>query len=211
LVKLINVQEDGEQSRRPLPRPIGKGERGGQDERDVDLLRQEITEAESQLLTGKSQQPEGGKILHVQKGDYERITANLSKITDQLLGAKSLSGDQSLKGNSYRLERIYFDFDKSALLPKSKEQLDALTDFMKRFANIHILVIGYTDNVGNDGGNEKLSMDRAQSVADYLINKGIESSRLEFQGLGSRFPIADNSTDDGRKLNRRVEFTIVKE
>jgi type IX secretion system PorP/SprF family membrane protein len=214
LTRLINVQEQSEERKHPLPRPVGKGEQmQAQKTANEQLQEQDISASKPQTMTGKYQKPEAvqGQVLHVKPGDYKKIADNMAKETDEVLATKSLTPEQSLKGNSYRLERIYFDYNKYTLQPKSRKQLDDLTAFMKRFPNIHILIIGYTDNTGNDQGNEKLSMDRSQSVADYLINKGIESSRLEFQGLGSRYPIADNSNEDGRHLNRRVEFTIVKE
>ena len=215
LVKLINVQEQSEERHgRPLPRPVGRTERAQAEKDDNSAVqREEVNPEKPQTMTGKSQKPVAsqGQVLHLQPGDYNKIVEKMNKETDEVLHSKSLSSEQSLKGNSYRLERIFFDYNKSSLLPKSRKQLDDLTAFLKRFPGTHILIIGYTDNTGNDQSNGKLSMDRAQSVADYLINKGIESSRLEFQGLGSSFPIADNSNEDGRHLNRRVEFTIVKE
>ena len=82
---------------------------------------------------------------------------------------------------------------------------------MARFAGIHILIIGYTDNTGSDITNDELGMARANAVAEYLIAHGIESTRLEFQGLGSSNPVGENTSEDGRRLNRRVEFTIEKE
>ncbi len=208
LAKLINVQEQSEERKRPLPRPIGKGERM---QAQKEAEEEQISAEKPQTLTGKSQKPKNAQVLHVQPGEYNKIVDKMSKETDDVLATKSFGNGQSVKGNSYRLERIYFDYNKFSLLPKSRKQLDELTAFMKRFPSVHILIIGYTDIIGNDASNEKLSMGRAQSVADYLISHGIESARLEFQGLGSSFPIADNGNDDGRKLNRRVEFTIVKE
>ncbi|RZL13426.1 MAG: OmpA family protein, partial [Pedobacter sp.] len=68
---------------------------------------------------------------------------------------------------------------------------------------------GHTDNVGNDQLNQTLSQNRAKAVYNYLVNGKVERSRLIFKGYGKTQPIADNTTDEGRQLNRRTEFKIV--
>jgi outer membrane protein OmpA-like peptidoglycan-associated protein len=68
---------------------------------------------------------------------------------------------------------------------------------------------GHTDNVGNDADNQKLSENRAKSVVDYLINKGVARENLSYQGYGESTPISDNSTEIGRAKNRRTEFKIL--
>ena len=142
---------------------------------------------------------------------YKKLADSLSKKVDELFALKSLSGENTLKGNSYRLDKIFFDYKKADLLPESKEQLNKLVDFLKKFPNIHIMVTGYTDVVGGDHFNIPLSYNRSKSVAEYLIENGIKGDRIEFEGLGSSDPVADNNTEAGRKLNRRVEFAITKE
>lgn len=72
-------------------------------------------------------------------------------------------------------------------------------------------ISGHTDNKGNDKVNNKLSKDRAQVVADALIKKGISANRLKSIGYGSKMPVAENTTDEGRQLNRRTEFKITGE
>ena len=72
-------------------------------------------------------------------------------------------------------------------------------------------ISGHTDNTGSEPFNEKLSLNRAQSVKDFLVTKGVTQDRIATTGHGSQKPIADNDTTSGRALNRRVEFTIVKE
>ena len=139
---------------------------------------------------------------------YKKIIDSLSQQIDQLLSLKSLSSEKNLKGNQYRLDKIYFDYNKYTLLPVSEGQLNDLVEFMKRFPKIHIKVFGYTDNIGTNDFNEQLSIARANAVVDYLITHGISEHRLLFQGMGSVNPVAGNETEEGRKLNRRVEFSI---
>ena len=73
-----------------------------------------------------------------------------------------------------------------------------------------IEISGHTDKTGSEVINAKLSTDRARAVVEYLIQKGIDKSRLTYQGLGSTMPIADNATPEGRAKNRRVEFKILE-
>jgi len=76
--------------------------------------------------------------------------------------------------------------------------------------NIKIEISGHTDNIGSAAYNQKLSESRAKAVVDYLIEHGIDRSRLSYMGYGFEKPIAPNDTEEGRQLNRRVEFKIVE-
>lgn len=87
--------------------------------------------------------------------------------------------------------------------------LDAVADVLKEYNKTTIAVSGFTDNVGRDDYNIKLSQDRASSVAQYLISRGVAGERLSATGYGKAQPIADNSTESGRSQNRRVEIKIL--
>lgn len=86
--------------------------------------------------------------------------------------------------------------------------LDSVVLVVKEFNKTTIVVSGYTDSVGSNAYNQKLSEDRAQSVADFLVNKQVNPARIELVGLGEDNPIASNQTSKGRSLNRRVEITL---
>ena len=86
--------------------------------------------------------------------------------------------------------------------------LDAVADVLKEYKNTTISVSGHTDNVGADAYNMKLSQDRANSVASYLVNRGVASGRVSAAGYGKSSPIASNSSEAGRSQNRRVEVRI---
>jgi len=118
---------------------------------------------------------------------------------------------ESLKktGKSIKIENIFFDFDKYELKESSFEALNLLFKFMTVNPEIKVEINAYTDDVGSESYNLHLSERRANSVVSYLVQKGIESVRLVPQGFGEAFPVADNTTDEGRALNRRVEFKIV--
>ncbi len=112
-------------------------------------------------------------------------------------------------GTTMVLEDIFFDFDKSVLLPQSYVALLKLTKLLKDKPTMRIELSGHTDNKGKDSYNAKLSQSRAKAVYEYLINQGIDKKRLRYIGYGSKRPVADNRTDEGRAKNRRVEFTII--
>lgn len=111
-------------------------------------------------------------------------------------------------GDRIRLENIFFEFDKADLLPKSKKELNKLVDILKDYPHLKIEIGGHTDNVGGNEYNQKLSHDRAKSVVDYLVSKDVDPSRLSYKGYGSQRPLTSNSSEEGRALNRRVEFLI---
>ncbi len=112
------------------------------------------------------------------------------------------------KASTYTLNEIYFNANDDQLLPASKTQLDQLTNYMQQNPSAEIMVKGYTDNTGEPEYNYRLSLLRAKAVVNYLTGKGINASRLDARGYGMQDPVGDNNTEDGRKMNRRVEFTV---
>lgn len=111
-------------------------------------------------------------------------------------------------GSKIALRNIFFDIGKSTLRPESNAELDRLVKLMNDVSSLKIEISGHTDNTGSASLNQKLSQARAQAVVDYLIGKGISSSRMTAKGYGSTQPIASNGTADGRQQNRRTEFEI---
>lgn len=111
-------------------------------------------------------------------------------------------------GRKLIIENMLFGTGKSKL-PKAVKELDVLTEFMTNRENVVIMIEGHTDNVGSYAVNDRLSLKRAESVKDYLVDKGISPLRIKTKGYGERRPIASNNTDWGRKLNRRTEVIII--
>lgn len=111
---------------------------------------------------------------------------------------------------TYTLHNVFFDTGKATLRAESNKELDELFDFLSHQKNIVIEVGGYTDNVGTDADNLKLSQARAESVRNYLVKKGIGGDRIQAKGYGSADPVASNDTPDGKQQNRRTEIHILK-
>ncbi len=103
---------------------------------------------------------------------------------------------------------ILFGFDSAVLQPKAKENIYKLADILKKYPDSNILIAGHTDSDGSEQYNQSLSERRAKAVSDYTLMQGVSSSRLSIVGLGETEPIATNSTDSGKQLNRRVEIAI---
>jgi outer membrane protein OmpA-like peptidoglycan-associated protein len=101
-----------------------------------------------------------------------------------------------------------FDFNKWTIKPEGKVKLDEAVALMNKYPDMHVDVNGYTDWIGSDAYNMKLSQRRAESVVEYLTSKGIAASRLTAKGFGKSNPVADNKTAEGRAKNRRVELIV---
>jgi OOP family OmpA-OmpF porin len=116
---------------------------------------------------------------------------------------------EPLQGNFIFLN-LNFDFNKSEIKKEFHNDIERIMVLMNHNKNIKIEIKGHTDDVGDDNSNIILSQKRADAVRDELIKLGIDASRLTAKGFGESFPVSDNATKEGRYLNRRTEFFIVK-
>jgi outer membrane protein OmpA-like peptidoglycan-associated protein len=136
------------------------------------------------------------------------------KVTVPSEASELVSYDISLEkmaiGEAIKLENILFEKASAILLSESYPELDKLYKFLVGSPNVIIEIAGHTSSEGDDKYNLKLSQERAFAISNYLINKGISKSRIEAVGYGETKPLATNDTEEGRKLNRRVEFKILK-
>lgn len=108
------------------------------------------------------------------------------------------------------VEGIYFDSGRSSIRRASRPTLNEVADVMKKYPSVKVSVTGHTDSKGDHDSNVSLSQARADAVRDYLVDKGIEESRITTDGRGPDEPIADNKTKKGRSKNRRIEFKILQ-
>jgi len=112
-------------------------------------------------------------------------------------------------GATVVLENIFFETGKATLKPESFLQLEQVLKFMNSNPGVRMEISGHTDNTGSLKLNTRLSQSRAEAVVEYLVEHGIDASRLDAMGYAFSQPIAPNDTAEGRAKNRRVEFKIL--
>jgi OOP family OmpA-OmpF porin len=101
---------------------------------------------------------------------------------------------------------IHFDFDKSDILSDAIPVLSEIGDVMMKNPGLKMNINGFTDNIGSMEYNQALSERRAQAAKNYLVEQGIDSDRFSINGFSYTMPVAPNDTEEGRRMNRRVEF-----
>jgi outer membrane protein OmpA-like peptidoglycan-associated protein len=168
------------------------------------------------LSSFRSDEADGNYVVVLQPGRSYVITA---EAPGYLFYSDRFDVPSDSKNNSVRKDismtrdivrlLVYFDFDKATLQPASSVDLNRAVDWLKDNPAVTVELSGHTDNVGAKDYNRKLSHDRAQSVLDFLVSKGVSPQRLTAKGYGMDEPITTNDTDEGRAMNRRVEFRVV--
>jgi len=119
---------------------------------------------------------------------------------------------QPIEANaSVVLKNVFFDVNKFDLKSESEAELDIVVQLMNDNPTVKIQIGGHTDNVGKPTDNLTLSNNRAKSVVNYLISKGIPTARLSAKGFGETQPVADNKTEEGKALNRRTEMKVISQ
>lgn len=114
------------------------------------------------------------------------------------------------KDETIRLKNVIFKLGESDLLPESYAELDKLVRQLKKYQTVEILLEGHTDITGDFEENIQLSLDRVNSCKKYLINKGIDSRRIQTRGMGSSKPLTRSNSEKEREINRRVEFKVIR-
>lgn len=132
------------------------------------------------------------------------------------IGGMAVSNDVDVSGDLlvqdlnalFQLEPIQFDSGSANIREESISTLDAAAELLLANTSANVNIEGHTDDQGPDDLNLNLSQDRAQAVLDYLVGKGVDTSRLSAAGFGEANPVGDNTTDEGRQQNRRIEFKL---
>ena len=105
---------------------------------------------------------------------------------------------------------VSFDVGRHAIKPNMRPVLDRLASTLNQHPVTTVTIIGHTDSTGSDSVNDPLSINRAASTRDYLVQRGVSAQRIAVDGRGSRQPVADNTTAAGRAMNRRVEIFVAE-
>lgn len=157
----------------------------------------------------------GGKIIDVCVwaefgGYYLTIVEREAMAQEVVADPKALADDIAATGHA-SVYGIYFDVDSEVIKPESEPTLKAIADLLKSNPNLKVYVVGHTDMTGSFEHNMDLSLRRAKSVVKALVSKyGISANRLKAQGVGPLAPVSTNRTEEGRKLNRRVELVEIQ-
>jgi outer membrane protein OmpA-like peptidoglycan-associated protein len=133
----------------------------------------------------------------------EEMRARLLKQLNQVLETRDTD-----RGLVVNMPDVLFDSGQYTLKPAARERLARISGIIMAYPDLKLEIEGYTDSIGSDEYNQRLSEKRAGSVRDYLVNAGVTPDNSVARGMGKSMPIADNSTSAGRKLNRRVEMII---
>ena len=180
------------------PRPITDAEKGALAKKD-NLTKGMLIGAVGGGIAGGAV----GAYMDSQKQDLEKVL-----VSEVQAGAIDI---QKVNQNNLLItmtSQAAFDFDSTTIKPGFYTTMDKIAKVLIRYGKTYLTIVGHTDNVGNNQHNQTLSEHRAQAVNDYLRNKGILVQRLEFLGRGGTAPRASNATEEGRRLNRRVEIVV---
>ena len=147
----------------------------------------------------------------VKRYQVQPVDVDYNRIEDIVKKYKSIgtsTGNEPQE--NWVLIGINFDFNKATIKPESIPILYNTAEILLKNPDVKVEIQGYTDNIGSEKYNQKLSMRRAQSVKNFLVAKGVAADRLTTVGFGKTKEIMDNNTKQGRGLNRRIELKIIK-
>jgi outer membrane protein OmpA-like peptidoglycan-associated protein len=149
--------------------------------------------------------------FYAEADDYLAINENISTegIVPKTVVEQDLFMVRFAVGSTIKLNNLFFDTAKSTIKDESYPELNRLLQLFDQVPGLVIEIAGHTDWVGSDSYNQRLSEDRANAVRNYLVEQGVSPDRVEAVGYGEKQPVATNDTDEGRQLNRRVEFKIL--
>jgi outer membrane protein OmpA-like peptidoglycan-associated protein len=161
----------------------------------------EAAEAQTQQAQAQAQQAQSQADAARQQTEQMR-----ERLKDQL--NQVLQTRETARGLIVNMSDVLFDFNKYTLKPDAREKLAKVSGILLAYPGLKMQVEGYTDNIGSDEYNQKLSQERADAVREYLQSNGVPDTNITAQGFGKTHPIADNSTNSGRAQNRRVEMVV---
>jgi outer membrane protein OmpA-like peptidoglycan-associated protein len=162
----------------------------------ADLAKQQADQANQQALLANQQAQQATQQAEQVR---ERLKQQLSQV---------LQTTETARGLIMNMSDVLFDFNKYTLKPEAREKLARVSGILLAYPDLKVQVEGYTDNIGSDEYNQKLSERRADSVQQYLITASVPDKNVAAAGYGKSDPIADNSTNAGRAQNRRVQLVV---
>jgi outer membrane protein OmpA-like peptidoglycan-associated protein len=181
---------------------------------DADYARQQAEQARADAVAQQQaaqDQAQQAQMTAQQAQQAQMQTEEQARSTrDRLLNQLNqvLETKESARGLIIDMPDVLFDTGQATLKEGARERLSKVAGILVVYPDLRVDVEGHTDNVGSADFNQKLSEDRAQAVRDFLVQQGVKSGSIQFQGMGMDQPVASNSTAAGRQLNRRVDLVV---
>ncbi len=200
----LKAKQDAEQSAQNSQADAQKAQLAAQQEA-AQRAQAEAAAAEAEARAQKARDAQKTAEASAQQAtaQTEQIRERLKEQLNQVLQTK-----ETARGLIVNMSDVLFDFNKYTLKPKAREKLAKVSGILLAYPNLKLQVEGYTDNIGSDEYNQKLSEQRADGVRDYLVSQSVQNNNVTATGYGKSDPIADNSSNTGRAQNRRVELVV---
>ena len=160
-------------------------------------------EAEARAEAARAAQQAAEQSAQQASQQAEQVRERLRQQLNQVLQTT-----ETARGLIVNMSDVLFDFNKYTLKPETREKLAKVSGILLAYPNLKVQVEGYTDNIGSDEYNQKLSEQRADGVREYLVSQSVTDGNVTAKGYGKSDPVADNSTNEGRAKNRRVEMVV---
>lgn len=207
---------------RPEMMRIAKGELRDEDNKPVTDARIELKNIETREITQVEVDTLSGEyvaVMNVNSDYLMTVKSETVAFTSQLIAKADTSKMKPVEkinfdvkkietGTAHRINNINFETNSFRMDEYSKLVLDEFIVFLKENPNIKIAIHGHTDDIGNDADNLTLSQNRAKAVYEYIVEKGIEKTRLSYKGFGETKFLVPNNSEENRAKNRRTEFVI---
>jgi outer membrane protein OmpA-like peptidoglycan-associated protein len=167
-------------------------------------------EADAQAAAAEARAQAARQAQQAAEQSAQQATQQAAQIRERLKQQLNevLQTTETARGLIVNMSDVLFDFNKYTLKSEAREKLAKVSGILLAYPNLKLQVEGYTDNVGSDDYNQKLSEQRADAVRDYLVSQGVKQDSVTATGYGKSDPIADNSTSAGRAQNRRVQLVV---
>ncbi len=170
----------------------------------------EAAAAKAQAEKARLAQQQAEQAANQAKSQADQAIAQAEQARERLKDQLNqvLQTKETARGLIVNMSDVLFDFNKYTLKPEAREKLAKVSGILLAYPGLKLQVEGYTDNIGTDEYNQKLSEQRADGVRDYLVTQSVKDNNVSAAGYGKSSPIADNSTAAGRAQNRRVELVV---
>jgi outer membrane protein OmpA-like peptidoglycan-associated protein len=168
-------------------------------------------EAEAQAREAEAKAREAEQARRQASAAEQARAAEQAKAVALANELASLRAQQTGRGLVLTVGDVLFAPGKAEVSSGGQRRIDRLADFLRAYPKRNVLIEGHTDNTGDEDFNMKLSQQRADTVRDRLIEKGVAAQRIRTKGYGPKFPVVDNDTPGGRQQNRRVEVVVLEE